>query len=197
MAALLDAFIAVPDIRERHATEVDAPADLVFEVARHFDMQSVPLVRSIFWLRGRLMRSQPRAARPPGALDPASLIAMGWGQLLEVPGRCFIAGAVCQPWRADVVFTPIPPEQFAAYAEPDQVKIAWTLEVEPLGTGRTRLATETRAAATDEQARTRFRRYWSLARVGIVGIRLLLLPAIRREAVRRWRAGNGIPPGGT
>jgi hypothetical protein len=42
--------------------------------------------------------------------------------------------------------------------------------------------------ATDAGARLKFRRYWRWARFGIVAIRLLLLPAIRRAAERRWAA---------
>jgi hypothetical protein len=45
--------------------------------------------------------------------------------------------------------------------------------------------------ATDAEARRRFRRYWRWARFGIVAIRLLILPAIRREAERRWTAQLG------
>jgi hypothetical protein len=45
--------------------------------------------------------------------------------------------------------------------------------------------------ATDAPARARFRRYWRWARFGIVAIRLLLLPAVRREAERRWRVVGG------
>ena len=112
---------------------------------------------------------------------------MGWGVLAREPGRCFVAGARCQPWLGDVVFTPVSPAEFAAYAEPNQVKIAWTLEVESLGPDSSRLATETRAVATDEAARKRFRGYWRWARFGIVAIRWLMLPAIRRQAERDWR----------
>ena len=50
----------------------------------------------------------------------------------------------------------------------------------------TRFAQETRAVATDEQARRMFRRYWRWARFGIVAIRRLILPAVRRAAERRW-----------
>ena len=66
------------------------------------------------------------------------------------------------------------------------MKIAWTLEAEALGPALTRFAQETRAVATDEQARIRFRRYWRWARFGIIAIRLLMLPALRRSAERRW-----------
>ena len=107
---------------------------------------------------------------------------MGWGVLDHVPGRVFIAGAHCQPWLADVSFLPIPPAQFLAYHEPNRVKIAWSLEVEPQGPASARLTTETRAVATDSEARKRFRHYWRWARFGIVAIRWLMLPAIRRQA---------------
>jgi len=42
--------------------------------------------------------------------------------------------------------------------------------------------------ATDEQARAKFRRYWRLFGIGIVMIRRLLLPAIRRRAERQWHS---------
>jgi hypothetical protein len=45
--------------------------------------------------------------------------------------------------------------------------------------------TETRAAATDAGARSKFRRYWRLFSPGIIAIRLLLLPSLKAEAERR------------
>lgn len=184
----LDAFVPHPDVRERHETIVHAPADLVFDVARRFDIQSISLVRAIFWLRARLLRAKAAPAAGPGGLSPKALLGMGWGVLLDHPGRLFVAGAACQPWRADVVFTPLEPDRFAAHDEPDCVKIAWTLEAEPLGPELARFATETRAVATDAHARTKFRRYWRLAGVGILAIRWLLVPAVRRRAEGLWRA---------
>jgi hypothetical protein len=47
MSPVLDLFIPQPDIRERHETVVRAPAELVLQVARGFDMESIPLVRAI------------------------------------------------------------------------------------------------------------------------------------------------------
>jgi hypothetical protein len=185
MSDLLDRFIPSPDVKERHQVTVAAPAALVFEVARGFSLQSIPLVRAIFSLRSRLM-----GAHGPMTWQPAGIVAetqaMGWGVLEGVPGRSYAAGAVCQPWRADVEFRPVAADQFAAFAEPDLVKIAWTLEVEPLEPNRTRLVTETRAQATDPPTRAKFLHYWRWARVGIVLIRWLLLPAIRREAEKRY-----------
>lgn len=177
-------------MRERHEIRVRAPAAFVLDVARDFDPESLPAVHAIFWLRERFMGARrDRGDLPRGLV--AWTLAMGWGTLAEETGRFFVAGASCQPWKADVVFTPIPPERFAYSAEPGRVKIAWTLEAEPLGPAACRFASETRAVATDSGAREKFRRYWRFARFGIVAIRWLLLPGVRRKAERRWRSETG------
>jgi hypothetical protein len=187
--ALLDRYIPSPDVRERFEITIRAPAALVMKVAAEFDMQSPPAVKAIFRLREVLLGSPHAARRPQGIVEETR--SLGWGQLEEAPSRYLACGARCQPWLADVRFTAIAPGQFADWSEPDHVKIAWTLEAEEVAPDVTRLAQETRAVATDEQARAKFRRYWRWARFGIVGIRLLLLPAVRREAQRRFAGGGG------
>ncbi len=181
----LDRFIPQPDVRERFEISIRAPAGLVMDVASNFDMQSLPLVKAIFWLREKVLRSSRHASRRPQSILE-EMQALGWGLLAEQRGRLVICGARCQPWLANVTFSAVNADDLEAYAEPGQVKIAWTLETEELGPTLTRFAQETRAAATDEAARTRFLRYWRWARFGIISIRLLLLPAIRRDAERRW-----------
>lgn len=185
-ASPLDRFMPAWDVRERFELEVDAPADLVLRTACEFDMQSLPLVKAVFRLREVLMGAHASAPRTPQGIL-AETRSLGWGLLAEEPGGWIACGARCQPWQADVRFIAIPPNSFAAYAEPDQVKIAWTIEAQPLGPARSRLVQETRAAATDAPARAKFRRYWRWASFGIVSIRLLLLPAVRRAAEREWQ----------
>jgi hypothetical protein len=177
----LDPFVPVPDAGERHAVIVRAPAARVYQVARQYDAQALWPVRAIFWLRGKLMGAVPRGRPIPRAFID-QIQALGWGCLLERPGELFVAGAVCQPWVPDVVFRAVPPDRFRSFAEPNQVKIAWTLEVHARGPAVTELASETRAVATDMEARARFLRYWRWARFGIFPIRWLLLPAIGRKA---------------
>jgi hypothetical protein len=181
--ALLDSFIPHPDVRERHEVIINAPAPLVFEVARNFDIQSVKMVRVLFWLRAKALRAKIVRRRSQGFI--ADMLALGWEPLAEAPGRYFVAGAACQPWEADVRFSAIRHGEFTSFAEPDRVKIAWTLEAEALGPARTRFATETRAVATDDSARVKFQRYWRMFRIGIVTIRRLLLSRVRREAEAR------------
>ncbi len=182
----IEQFIPRFDIRERHGIMVRAPAALVLEVARTFDLQSIPLVRAIFWLRSKLLRSATMERKAIRLV--AETTALGWGVLSVVPDRLIVLGARTQPWQPNPTFIPIPADQFAAFAEPDQVKIVWTLEVEPLGESVTRFSSETRAVATDELAREKFHRYWRLVGLGVVLIRRLVAPAIRRQAERRYGA---------
>lgn len=181
--APLDVFIPRPEVRARHEITIRAPAESVWAVCSEFDLQSIPLVRATFWLRSKVMgASTTDRWRSEGLLK--DLRGMGWGALREEPPHLFVAGAACQPWLADVEFTPLGPSEFRGFETPERVKIAWTLEIEALEEERSRLATETRVVATDDAARRRFRRYWRWARFGIVGIRWFLLPAIRHEAER-------------
>lgn len=186
---LIERFMPHADITERHEVIIRAPADLVFDVAEHFNLRSIPVIRAIFWLRAKLLGATPPAAGLFAKGLVAETLALGWGELARRPGRELVMGAVAQPWKADVTFTPISPQHFADFAEPDLVKIVWTIEAEPLHPNLTRFRTETRVFATDAAAGAKFRRYWRVFGVGIVWIRWLLLPALRREAERRVRVG--------
>ncbi|HMO82200.1 MAG TPA: hypothetical protein PKD24_15595 [Pyrinomonadaceae bacterium] len=176
----LDEFIPDPDIRERFERRVKAPPDVVMRTAYEIDMQSIWLIRAIINTRKFVLGGTPDERRAMGMVEETR--KLGWGTLVEEPGRLLICGAVCQPWFGDVKFTAIPAEDFAAYNEPDQVKIVWSLEAEEIEPNVTLFAHEVRAFATDAEARRKFFRYWRWARFGIIAIRLLLLPAIQKRA---------------
>jgi hypothetical protein len=93
-------------------------------------------------------------------------------------------GAVTQPWKADVVFRALPPERFAAFAEPGYVKIAWTLRADPTGSSNCVFRTETRVIATDAESRRRFRRYWAFLSPGIFLVRYEILRLLEKETER-------------
>jgi hypothetical protein len=185
----IDAFVPKFDARERHSIEIHAPAAMVFEVACNFDIQSVPLVRGIFWLRSKLLGSLPMERTSTRLVQELS--ALGWGVLAFRPHRLMVMGAMTEPWEPNPTFRAIPAPDFASFSESEAVKIAWTIEAEPLGEASTRFTSETRAVATGETARRRFRRYWRFLGIGIVAIRWLVAPAIRREAERRYHATSG------
>ncbi len=183
----IDRFVPAPDVRERFETVARAPADVALEAARDLDLESIALVRAIFWLRARLTGSRAVRERGLHRLVPDA-VAMGWGVLAERPGREIVMGGYTRPWEPDPAFHALAPDRFAAFAEPGVVKIVWTLEAEPLSPATSRIATETRAAATDDAARRRFRSYWRRAAPGILLVRWLALPAVRRAAERRAAA---------
>jgi hypothetical protein len=181
----LDRLIPDYDIVERHDIRVAAPPEVTFDAACHVDFQDSAVIRAIVRARELMLGTRPGpAARARGLL--AETRAMGWGTLAEEPGREIVMGAVTQPWEANVVFRALEPEAFAAFREPGFVKIAWTLRADPDGAGST-ARTETRAVATDAEARRRFRRYWRRVWPGIVLIRRMALRLIKRDAERMAR----------
>ena len=184
--ALLDRFMPTYEIAERHRIRVKAPADITFAAATDMNLQQSPIVRAIFKGREWIMRSHPAPQPAPGSFIE-QMRAIGWGMLAEVPGREIVMGAVTQPWVANVVFRPLPPEEFVAFHDPDYVKIAWTLRADPVGDGESVFRTETRAIATDPSARAKFRRYWSFLSPGIIVIRWASLGPVKADAERRAR----------
>jgi hypothetical protein len=181
---LLDPFMPVHDIVERHHIRVAAPADVTFSTACDIDMQRSPVIRAIFRAREVILGSEPdTTARPRGLLAWAK--SLGWGVLAEAPGREVAMGAVTQPWEADVVFRPLSPEAFTTFNDPGFVKIAWTLRADATSATESVFRTETRAVATDGTARAKFRRYWSFLSPGIIVIRWMMLQPLKAEAERR------------
>lgn len=185
MHSPLDPFMPTFDVRERFERRVKASPDVVMRTAYEIDMQSIWLIRAIINTRKILLGGTREERGPKGLVREC--LDLGWGKLVEEPGKLLVCGAVCQPWFGDVRFTPIPAEDFTEYNEPDQVKIVWSLETEEIKPGLTRFAHEVRAVATDDEARRKFLRYWRWARFGIVAIRLLLLPAIQKRAEKAFR----------
>lgn len=183
---LLDRFMPRFDVREHHEATVRAPAAVTYDAARAMDFRRSPLIRGIFRARQLFMggRSAPASTEGPFLEEVQSL---GWRVLADEPGRQLVFGAVTQPWQADVVFRGVPPEDFAAFDEPNYVKIAWTIEVTPRDDGTSVFRTETRAVATDPLGRAHFRPYWTLVSPGIVLIRWEMLRLVKREAERRAR----------
>ena len=183
---LLDRFMPRYEVGERHEAHVDAPPGLTMEVARALDFGRLPVARTLFRLRERLLGgAEAEEDRPLGLVEGS--LAMGWGVLLDDPGRALVMGTVCRPWNADPGFHAVPAEDFAAFADPGLVKIVWALGVAPAGAGASRAWTATRVATTDAAARARFRRYWAALSPGIFLIRWALLRRLQSEAERRQR----------
>jgi hypothetical protein len=92
------------------------------------------------------------------------LIGLGWMLLGENAGSELVLGQISQPWQPVATSTgsPLSPEQFLRFDRPGFAKIATSLRVDPYGAGSSILTVETRVAATDDESRRRFGRYWLL-----------------------------------
>jgi hypothetical protein len=183
MDELLDMFMPVYDVVDRHHISVDAPADVTLSAAKEMNLESCGLVRGIFKARELILGSEPKAVPPGGIIEQTK--SMGWGVLAEVPGHEIVIGAVTKPWDANPVFRAVPASDFAAFGEPGYVKIVWTLRADSKGKDGTVFRTETRAIATDAEARRKFRWYWSFLSPGIIVIRRAMLPLVKAGAERR------------
>jgi len=191
---LLDRFMPQYEIREHHRILVAAPAEVTYAAARALDLQRSRAIRGIFRARQLIMGASPTAGpTSPTFLEQA--LSLGWRVLAEWPGREIVVGAATQPWRADVVFRGIPPDEFADFAEPGYMKIAWTLSAAPRGPGKSEFSTETRVMPTDPESLARFRRYWTFASPGILLIRRETLRLVKREAEAMASSARPAPAG--
>jgi hypothetical protein len=186
---LLDRFMPVYEVSERHHARVAAPAALTLAAAKDMGLMQMPAVRAIFKARELILGAEPEDRRLPRGLL-AEVLALGWVVLAEVSDREVVVGSVTKPWESNVTFRPCPAEGFAAFAEPDYVKIAWTLRADPHGETESTFRTETRVVSTDAGARRKFRRYWSFLSPGIILIRWLSLGPLKAEAERRARSAR-------
>jgi hypothetical protein len=184
--ALLDQFMPIYEIVERHHIRVDAPAAITFAAAKEMDLRRSPIVRTVFRAREWLMRGRPGDNRKSGSFVE-QMIGIGWAVLAELSDREIVMGAATKPWLADVTFRPLARDDFATFHEPGYVKIVWSLRADPEGDRASIFRTETRAVATDSSARAKFRRYWALASPGIILIRWATLGPLKREAEQRAR----------
>ena len=163
---LLDRVLPTWHVRERHAVRVAVPPERALAAAREVTLAELPVVRTLFLLRG--MR------RPPGGSLVEAMRASGFEVRAEEPETEVVLGAVGQPWRARGGIRP--DVDFASFGEPGYAKMALNFRA----TGNV-LSTETRVLLTDANARRRFRLYWLAIRPFSALTRILWLRAAKRR----------------
>jgi hypothetical protein len=165
----LDDVLPAPDWMTRHQRRVEASPAAALAAAREVTLAEMPLAAVLLGLRSLRLRRPPR-------IPFLALVERGVG-LVRV-GDDVWAG-VQQPWHLRGAARRV--DDFAAFAEPGWVKIAVDLTATPAGSG-TLLATETRIAATSDDARRVFGRYWRVVRPGSDLVRASWLRAAERRA---------------
>jgi len=153
---------------------------VVLAAAREVTVSEMRLAAALLAVRG--------FGRPPPIPFTTLLEERVGGTWLEsAPGGDVWAG-VLRPWRNQS--RPIADrDALLAFDEPGWVKVAMDLTVTARGTG-TLLCTETRIAATSEDARRIFGRYWLVVRPGSGLVRQSLLRAVERRALKSVTVGS-------
>jgi hypothetical protein len=185
--AMLDQFMPSYDVAIRDDVCVAAPAEITQRVASGIDIQRLAVARVLFNARSALLGGdQEEAGRSRPLL--AWMTSLGWVVLAEIPGRAVVIGTITRPWEADATSRIVPPVEFAAFHEPDYVKITTAWGATPLRSGACRFTLRTRVTTTDAIARRRFRRYWSLFSPGSLLIRYVGRYLIKGQAERQARS---------
>jgi hypothetical protein len=165
----LDDLIPVPHWAERHERVVAAPPDAALAAARAVTMADMPLGRVLLTLRGLRTADEP--------FTRLLETRVGMAHVSEDPDLW--AGAL-RPWRVRGGSRRVP--DLTAFDEPGWVKVAAGLTVAAHHRGAL-LATETRIAATSDDARRAFGRYWLVVRPGSGVVRTSWLRAAEHRAL--------------
>ncbi len=164
--AAIDRFLPEWDVNELHETVLDVPPEQA--LAAVLAAPAAPgAVRLLFRLRG---------LGTAGSIE-SFLHGLGLEPLAREAGEVVFGGAG-RPWRPRGTISSF--ENAAAGG----VRMVANFLAEPLPDGRTRLSTETRIAAVDDDARRAFRRYWRLVGPFSALIRRRWLAAARRSVAR-------------
>ncbi len=182
VAATLDEFLPDAPHRTRYATTVRTDVDATWAAMRGVTAREMALTRILIAIRSMSLRGlQPDGEVGRPLLD--RFLEHDFTLLREDAPRTLVLATTGQPWRLrSHLSAPAGAEDFGAYDEPGNVRVAMSFEVTPAGAGRTRLATETRVSPTDDEAARTFARYWTVVRPGSDVIRLDLLRAVRNRA---------------
>jgi hypothetical protein len=172
---LLDEFLPAWDVRQIHATDVDATPDRVYAAVRRLDLGGSPINRVLFLARGMVARG----------LKLSDLMVRGFVLLGEDPPRELVLGLVARPWTLMGGIRRLDPEGFRRFDRPGYARIGWSFMVRP-GGGGSRLTTQTRIRCTDQASRRKFRWYWRVIGPfsGVVRREALLLVKKDAEAAQ-------------
>jgi hypothetical protein len=181
---MLDELIPTPRLIELDRIDLAAPPERVWALVRHGNLARSPLIHSLFALRalpGHLAGHREQHSLRIDDLR-SSLERPGFQLLLEHAPHFFAVGAIGKVWRGDIPFTHVRGvEEYAAFSEPDFIKVAWSIRLAPLGNQDTRLELEVRVDATDDGAWSKFERYFRLVGPGSHFIRRTLLSGLAKE----------------
>jgi hypothetical protein len=184
----LERILPAPAVLEIDGVDLGVPLQRAWELVRHGDLAHSRLVRALFAIRTLPDRLHGRREPLLLSLDDFASTPErpGFAILVDDPPHEVVVGAIGKVWQPEIPFEYVDGSAaFAAFCDPGFVKVAWALQLRPLGDAATHVSLELRVEPTDEAASKRFRTYWRLIGPASQFIRRSLLSALARE--------NGTP----
>lgn len=182
----LDRLIPTPRLLEVDHEDIAAPILDVWQAVRHGDLGGSGPIRALFALR--TWPARLRGEVPDGGavlrVDAMRSTAEqpGFQVLVDEPPSVVAVGAIGKVWIPDIPFVHVQDASaYAAFEEPDYVKVAWALQLDATHPERTRLRVEVRVDATDDAAWQKFVRYFRLIGPFSRFIRRSALRSLARE----------------
>ena len=194
--SVLDLLLPVPRLVQIDSAELGVDALRAWNAVRTIDLARSPLARTLFGIRTIPDRLKGKRPRLHLRLDDLVSTAdrPGFQVLAEASPHEIVVGAIGKVWQPSIPFVHVPDlEAFARFSEPGYIKVAWALRVRPEGQQASRAEFELRVSATDEDAWTRFDRYFRLIGPGSHFVRRALLAQLERELGTPESAQNEWP----
>lgn len=182
----LDAIMPEYHFSEFHQVRVKASPDRVMDAVRQTTFGDIPAYVTLVRIRAVAMRQaapKRQNAHARRILDTMANPHSGFLPL-DADDREIVHGMAGRPWSKSLQPRPQNPAEYRAYAQSDAVKVAFNLRVEDLGSGWSRLSTETRILALDDSARRRMGVYWRLIDPGSGLIRRQWINSAKDRAER-------------
>ena len=173
---LLDDFLPVYDVSDSVAVVVHADVGATWRALMTVDLIEVGRRRPLVGVLGAL-RALPDIAThllhgesPPAApahlrlrdLPELPASSGGWVLLGERFEQEIALGLVGKFWRPNIEYAEVPAADFRTFSTPGFARTIYALSVTRIDDAHTLLAGTMRTAATSDDARRWFRRYWTL-----------------------------------
>lgn len=181
----LERVLPTPALREVDVIELAVPLARAWELLRHGDFGSSPLVRALFALRTIPERLGGRQApelelRVDGM--KSSVDHPGFQILVDDVGQEVVVGAIGKVWHLEIPFAHVADaDAFKAFSERGFVKVAWAIRLSAMGEHNTQVIIELRVDATDSDSWSKFRRYFTVIGPGSRFIRRSILSSLARK----------------
>lgn len=179
----LDALLPEYDFGEVHVIAIHSTPDRVMRAVRQITFADIRTLRTLGRIRSAAMGHFSEPAAPVSEAAIVDLIARGATGFFPLASteREYVFGLAGQPWNNAARPVRLTPETFRAWHAAGHIKVAANFRVEDLGNGWSKLSTETRVLATDDEARRTMARYWRLIYPGSGLIRKSMLAAVRER----------------